>query len=142
MVLSLDRIDNSLLVNLKRTLNATDIAGFITIFQAVFATIPHQLFLSQEAYYHSVIYLVLRLLGFTISAEISTNLGRIDAVLELDDVIYILEFKLSTGAIALQQIRDKQYHQPFLGSGKAVILLGIAFDPEQRNLIDWQQERL
>lgn len=139
---SLDRIDNSLLVNLKRTLNAGDVSGFITIFQGVFAAIPHHLFLPQEAYYHSVVYLVLRLLGFTVHAEWPTNLGRIDAVLELDDVVYILEFKMSTGTIALEQIRDKQYHQPFVGSGKRVILLGIAFDPAQRNIVDWQQERL
>ncbi len=139
---SLDRIDNSLLVNLKRTLNAGDVGGFITIFQGVFAAMPHHLFLPQEAYYHSVVYLVLRLLGFTVHAEWSTNLGRIDAVLELDDVVYILEFKMSTGTIALQQMCDKQYQQSFLGSGKRIILLGIAFDPAQRNIVDWQQEEL
>jgi PD-(D/E)XK nuclease superfamily len=139
---SLDRIDNSLLVNLRRTLRAVDVDGFITIFQGVFAAIPHHLFLPQEAYYHSVVYLVLRLLGFTVHAEWPTNLGRIDAVLELGDVVYILEFKMSTGAIALQQIRDKQYHQPFLSSGKRVLLLGIAFDPAERNIADWQQEQL
>jgi len=49
---------------------------------------------------------------------------------------------MTTGAIALQQIRDKQYHQPFIGGDKRVILLGIAFDPAQGNIIDWQQEQL
>jgi hypothetical protein len=67
-------------------------------------------------------------------------LGLIDAVLELDSIVYVVEFKLSTGAIALQQIRDKQYNQPFLGSNKTIILLGIAFDPAQRNIVDWQRE--
>lgn len=58
----------------------------------------------------------------------------------LPDTIYLLEFKMSTGAIALQQIREKQYAQPFLGSNKTVILLGIAFDQESRNIVDWQHE--
>ncbi len=90
--------------------------------------------------YHSVVYLVLRLLGFTIYAERMTNVGRIDAVLELADKIYILEFKMSSGQIALNQIRDKKYAQPFLGGDKMVILLGIAFDKTARNIVDWQHE--
>ena len=139
---NVDQINASLLRNLQRALTTQQIATFITIFQGVFAAIPHHLFLPQEAYYHSVVYLVLRLLGFTVNAEWPTNLGRIDAVLELDDVVYILEFKMSTGTIALEQIRDKQYHQSFLGRGKRIILLGIAFDPAARNIVDWQQEQL
>ena len=135
-----DQINGSLLHNLQKALNLQQLETFITIFQSVFASIPSQLFLAKEAYYHSVVYLVLRLLGFTIHAEWPTNLGRIDAVLELDEIIYILEFKMSTGEIALQQIRDKQYNQSFLGSDKKVILLGIAFDPEQRNIADWKHD--
>ncbi|MEZ4683146.1 MAG: PD-(D/E)XK nuclease domain-containing protein [Caldilineaceae bacterium] len=123
---------------MQRALATRLLDVFITIFQSVFATIPSHLFLPQEAYYHSVVYLVLKLLGFTIHAEWPTNLGRIDAVLELPDTIYLLEFKMSSGAIALQQIRDKQYAQPFLGSDKTVILLGIAFDRESRNIVDWK----
>ncbi|HRW09197.1 MAG TPA: AAA family ATPase [Caldilineaceae bacterium] len=135
---NVDRISSSLLQNLQRALATRSLDAFITIFQSVFATIPSHLFLPQEAYYHSVVYLVLKLLGFTIHAEWPTNLGRIDAVLELPDTIYLLEFKMSSGAIALQQIRDKQYAQPFLGSDKTVILLGIAFDRESRNIVDWK----
>lgn len=75
-----------------------------------------------------------------IQAERATNLGRIDAVLDLADTVYILEFKMTTGDTALQQIRDKQYAQPFLSSGKMISLLGIAFDHKLRNIADWQQE--
>lgn len=53
------------------------------------------------SYYHSVVYLVLRLLNFQIDLEKLTNVGWIDAVLELDEVIYILAFKMSTAALAL-----------------------------------------
>ena len=137
---NVDQISGSLLHDLQKALNLQQLDSFITIFQSIFATIPSQLFLPQEAYYHSVVYLVLRLLGFTIHAEWPTNLGRIDAVLELAESIYILEFKMSTSEIALKQIRDKQYNQSFLGRRKTVILLGIAFDSEKRNIADWQHE--
>lgn len=136
---NIDQLNVSVLRNLQRALTQRDIDAFITIFQSVFAAIPSHLFLPQEAYYHSVVYLVLKLLGFTIHAEWPTNLGRIDAVLELPETIYLLEFKMSSGTIALQQIRDKQYAQPFLGGNKTVILIGIAFDKESRNIVDWQQ---
>lgn len=135
-----DQVSAFLLTQLQQALQTTNIESFITLLQAVFADIPSHLFLPQEAYYHSVVYLVLRLLGFTIQAERITNVGRIDAVLELADKVYILEFKMMTGQIALDQIRNKQYAQPFLGSTKTIILLGIAFDKATRNLIDWKHE--
>lgn len=139
---SVDQLVDSLLVHLEDALAEQDIPRFVQIFQSVFACIPYTLFLEEEAYYHSIVYLVLRLLNFQIDPEKLTNVGRIDAVLELDDVIYILEFKMSTADIALQQIRDKGYAQSYQGSGKTIILVGIAFDKEKRNITDWQSERV
>lgn len=88
-----DQVSAFLLTQLRQALQATNIDAFIVTLQAIFADIPSQLFLPQEAYYHSVVYLVLRLLGFTIQAERMTNVGRIDAVLELADKVYILEWR-------------------------------------------------
>jgi hypothetical protein len=102
-----DRISTTILAGLNKTLRTQNIEGFISILKSVFADIPHNLFLPQEAYYHSVVYLILNLLGFTIHAERLTNLGRMDAVLELLDVVYIIEFKMTTGETAIQQIREK-----------------------------------
>jgi hypothetical protein len=132
----------SLLRDFKEYLSTQNLDGFITLFQAVFASIPSRLFLPQEAYYHSIVYLTLRLLGFTVYAERMTNIGRIDAVLELADVVYILEFKLSTGQVALDQIRTMKYAQPYLGGSKTVIVVGIAFDKANRNIGDWKHEVL
>lgn len=137
-----DQLVDSLLVRLEEALAQQDVLRFIQIFQSVFASIPYTLFLEEEAYYHSVIYLVLRLLNFQIDPEKLTNVGRIDAVLELDDVIYILEFKMSTAEIALQQIRDKGYAQAYQAAGKPIILIGIAFDKAKRNITDWKSERV
>ncbi|MFN8444778.1 MAG: AAA family ATPase [Caldilineaceae bacterium] len=133
-------LSGSLLRDFKQYLSTQNLDGFMTRFKAVFADIPERLFLSQEAYYHSLVYLTLRLLGFQLYAERITNVGRIDAVLELSDLIYILEFKMSTAHVALDQIRQKQYAQSYLGGSKRVILLGIAFDRAQRNIGEWEYE--
>ncbi len=130
------------LTGMEKALRALDLKTFIALLQSIFAGIPYTLFLEEEAYYHSVVYLVLRLLNFQIDAEKLTNLGRLDAVLELPNVVYILEFKMSTSAIALQQIRDKGYADSYLGQGRPVILLGIAFDKTKRNIADWKEETL
>ncbi|MCB0000239.1 MAG: PD-(D/E)XK nuclease domain-containing protein, partial [Anaerolineales bacterium] len=131
-----------ILNRLQKALHAQDVEAFINILKSVFAAIPNTLFLAKEAYYHSVFYLLLNLLGFTIDVEQLTNRGRIDAVLELQNIIYIIEFKLSTAKIALEQIRNRGYAVAYQNRGKPILLLGIAFDTEQRNLADWQSEQV
>ncbi|MEZ4711949.1 MAG: AAA family ATPase [Caldilineaceae bacterium] len=135
---NIDVVRSSLLNKLQQMLSAQNLDGFITIFQAVFANIPSHLFLAQEAYFHSVVYLVLKLLGFAVYAERPTNLGRIDAVLEMPQLVYVLEFKMSSAEVALQQIRDRQYAQSFADGDRPVILIGIAFDADARNIVDWK----
>lgn len=164
---NIDQISITLLGNLRKALQTQNVEAFISTLQSVFGSIPHTLFLPQEAYYHSVVYLVLRLLGFTVEAERLNHLGRLDAVLELRDVVYILEFKLSEAQpksrrrskakttnsptpspklslaqVALEQIRAKQYDLPFRNHGKTIVLLGIAFDQAQRNISEWQMEQV
>ena len=63
-------------------------------------------------------------------------------MLELPETVYILEFKMSTAQIALDQIRANGYDLPYHHLGKPIILLGIAFDEEKRNLVDWKEERV
>jgi len=134
------QLSSTLLARLQKSLRSQNVEAFVNVLKSVFAGIPHTLFLPQEAYYHSLVYLLLKLLGFTIHAEPLTNLGRIDAVLELPEAVYILEFKMSTAQIALDQIRAKGYDLPYRNQGKPIILLGIAFDPAQRNISDWQRD--
>lgn len=52
--------------------------------------------------------------------------------------LYILEFKMSTAQIALDQIQSRGYDQPYQASGKTILLLGIAFDKEKRAIGEWQ----
>ncbi len=139
---SAGQVSASILSHLQKTLRTKNVEGFINVLKSVFAGIPYTLFLSQEAYYHSLVYLLLKLLGFTIHAEPLTNVGRIDAVVALPEAVYILEFKTSTAQIALDQIRNKQYDLPYRNQGKPIILLGIAFDQEKHNIAEWKMEQI
>ncbi|MDU9051142.1 MAG: ATP-binding protein [Candidatus Electrothrix sp. Rat3] len=108
-----------------------------------FANIPYEITIDLEKYYQSIFFAIFKLLGFLIEAEVRTNKGRIDCVVQTETLIYVLEFKLQgTQDEALQQIKDKQYAQKYQGCGKEVILLGVAFDRQERNIGAWVEESL
>ena len=82
----------------------------------------------------------LTLLGFNIEAESCTNDGRIDAVVQTEDHIYLFEFKLDKDDSALSQIKEKEYFKKYLLSSKKITLIGVNFDSKKGQLIDWQTE--
>ena len=87
-------------------------------------------------------YLVLRLLGYDVHAEVLTNIGRIDAVVVTDNFAYVMEFKLGDAESAMAQIKAKRYHEKYMATGKQLVLLGIGFDTETRNVGGYLVEEL
>lgn len=92
---------------------------------SLFASIPSKLHLDYESYYHSMIYMILALLGVKMKLEEYTDKGIIDGVLELDKIIYVIEFKLDSAEDAIKQIKDKKYYEKYLNEKKEIILLGV-----------------
>ena len=118
-----------------------DVDGFMERLKVFFANVPYDIQLKDEKYYQTIFFVVFRLLGFYVTAEARTNKGRIDATVETDRRVYVLEFKLDgTAAEALAQIRAKDYPQKYLASGKEITLIGAAFDFAERNLGQWLAE--
>ncbi|MDQ1354784.1 MAG: hypothetical protein QG657_5093 [Acidobacteriota bacterium] len=96
-----------LLDRIRNAVKAGDIEGFIGEIKSLFASIPYQIFMGKkEAYYHSLIYLILKLSGASVRCEDTTNNGRIDAVLETGTRIYNMEFKMGSAKEALAQIKE------------------------------------
>ncbi|HLP47304.1 MAG TPA: AAA family ATPase [Candidatus Deferrimicrobium sp.] len=128
---------------INKAISAGDMEGFLSEIRSLFASIPYHIFIAdKEAYYHSIIYLILKLAGGDVRCEVPTNTGRIDAVLEAGDKIYIMEFKLGSEREALTQIKEMKYYEPYLGKGKEIVLMGIGFDLEQRNIGNYLVERV
>ncbi len=70
----------------------------------------------------------------TIHPERETVNGRIDAIVETKDNIYIFEFKYNCSAQeAFDQILEKGYHLPYLNKGKPVYGIGLNFNPSTGN---------
>jgi hypothetical protein len=121
--------------SLRQYLQADNVEGFMNLIRALFAKIPYLLHIEQEAYYHSLFYMISVLMGVEIDLEVLTDKGRIDGVLTLEDKIYLIEFKYGKAGTkmdtltnnAVQQIRDKNYGERFLNDTRPRLLLGIGF---------------
>ncbi|MBI4649643.1 MAG: AAA family ATPase [Bacteroidia bacterium] len=110
-------------------------------FNILFSQIPYQIFESEkEFYYHSIIHTVLSLVGVDIHSEMQTSTGRIDTVIKNDKFIYVVEFKIGEAAQAMQQIKEKEYYKPFLNDGRQVVLVGVGFDTEKKEIGGWMRE--
>lgn len=59
---------------------------------------------SYEGFYHSIIYIVLKIHDVQIACEIQSNFGSTDAVIKTDDYIYVVEFKMGKAQDAIEQI--------------------------------------
>ena len=45
-----------------------------------------------------------------------------------------MEFKLGSEREALKQIKERQYHESYAGQAKNILLVGVCFDMEKRNI--------
>ncbi|MCP4353457.1 MAG: ATP-binding protein [Desulfobacterales bacterium] len=134
--------ESSLFLLLAEYLHQEDFTAFFETVSAIFASIPYMLEIKRdEAYFHTVFYLMLCASGIDARSEVLTCDGRIDLVVEFPDKIFITEFKCNQSAEAgISQIREKGYDQKYKQSGKKLILMGINFDTEKRNVADWKTE--
>lgn len=130
---------------LRNALREGDIEGMVCIINALFASMPYDLWPQQqtERFFHAIIHLTFDLLGTYIRSEVHTANGRCDALVETADRIYALEFKLDKSAAeALQQIFDKGYLLPYADSPKQRVAVGLNFSSEERAVVAWESEVL
>ena len=71
-----------------------------------------------------------------------SSVGRADVVVQLQDVVYVFEFKYDgTPEEALAQIDSKQYAIPYRADGRRVVKIGVNFDSSTRTIGGWKQIR-
>lgn len=133
---------------LEDLLLASDIVGLRDLFQSFFASIPHQWFDNNpiaryEGFYASVFYSYFAALGYPLHVEDATNHGRIDMVVIMPQTIFLFEFKvveLLPSGHALQQLKERNYAEKYLGHGLPIQLIGIEFSREARNVAAFDAE--
>lgn len=120
-----------------------DISGFMKRLKSFFANTPYDLIKDTENHYQNVLFILCNLCGLYTKAEFHTSDGRVDMTIETSDYVYIFEFKYNgTAEEAMSQIKEKNYAQPFLASGKKIALIGANFSGETRNIENYLDEWL
>ena len=137
-------ISEAYLLEMVDALKAGNLKGMFKILGVFFANIPYDLHVKQEKYYQTIFYLLFTMIGFSVHAEVQTNDGRIDAVVEFDDHIYLFEFKLDKSAEeAMNQIKSHQYYQKYQLHGKPITCIGANFNSQKRMVDeDWKTEEI
>ena len=119
-----------------------DLKKLRKIMEVFFAGIPYTAHKKQEATFQTIFFSIFRLLGLYVEAESTTNDGRIDAVVQTDDAIFIFEFKLDNDPTALEQIRQKEYFKKYLLDKREIYIVGVNFDSLKGNLVGWEQQKI
>ena len=114
---------------------AGKVDDFFDRLKTMFADIPYELARDREVHYQNILYIIFKLMGFYVQVEYHTSRGRIDLVLQTQDYVYVMEFKLNGSADeALAQIREKGYAAPFAKDSRTVYRIGVNFSDELRNI--------
>jgi hypothetical protein len=138
------------LYRLAERLATNDFDGVRTIITALFDAIPHQWHIKNpmaryEGYYASVLYAYIASLGLDLTAEDSSNAGRLDLAVRHAGQLFLFEFKvveLAPDGSAPAQIKERGYADKYRGEGLAMHLIGIEFSREERTVVGFEVESL
>jgi hypothetical protein len=134
-------------IRLHQYLAQDEIKQFIETTNAILASIPYTQIRDQampegnELYYHTVFYLMVAASGVLVHSEVLSAHGRMDMAVEFKAKVFIIALKCNQSAEqALQQIREKRYHEKYRQSGRKIYLLGINFSTKEKAITDWRLE--
>ena len=98
--------------------------------------------MDMEERYRLIMSTIFNAIGCRVEVEKMIATGRIGMVVENTNFVYVLELKLSNnGGIdaATEQIRAKQYAEPFKADKRKVVALAIELDDKGKGLINWKE---
>ena len=98
--------------------------------------------MDMEERYRLIMSTIFNAIGCRVEVEKMIATGRIDMVVETTNFIYVLELKLSNNGgvdAATEQMKVKQYAEPFKADKRKVIALAIELDDMGKGLVDWKE---
>ena len=98
--------------------------------------------MDMEERYRLILSTIFNAIGCRVEVEKMIATGRIDMVVENTNFIYVLELKLSNNGgvdAAEEQMKAKQYAEPFKADKRKVIALAIELDEMGKGLVDWKE---
>jgi predicted DNA-binding ribbon-helix-helix protein len=130
-------------VTLIKDLRQENLDDFFKRLTAFYAGVTYMLASTNEKHYQTIFY---ALMSNFAKMEHMTSNGRIDALIELPNQVYIFEFKTTdngTAESALQRINDKNYAAQYKTptNTRKIYKIGILFDNATRTIKDYKIEQ-
>ena len=117
--------------DVREMLKRGETDGLIPLLTSVFAMVPHEWKLKNEAEAKRYFLLFMKMAGADITPELESSKGRADAIVETGKAVYVFEFKYGkTARAALKQIAEKGYAKPYAADRRKIIAIGVAYDPK------------
>ena len=128
------------ILEFKRAIRDDDLPRAKNLLEAYLSGIPCDILTDRgEHTYHAIFYALFSLLGFAPKIENGCARGYSDMIFETPTSIYCMEFKVDKSAeAAIRQIVEKGYLAPYATSPKRLVMLGVNFSTEKRNIDGWQ----
>ena len=133
---------NMLLYSLKMG----DLSESMKCLKALIADVPYSnkklASMDMEERYRLILSTIFNAIGCRVEVEKMIATGRIDMVVETSTFIYVLELKLSNNGgvdAAAEQIKAKQYAEPFKADKRKIIALAVELDDLGKGLVDWKE---
>ena len=133
---------NMLLYSLKMG----DLSEAMKCLKALIADVPYSnkklASMDMEERYRLILSTIFNAIGCRVEVEKMIATGRIDMVVETSTFIYVLELKLNNNGgvdAAAEQIKAKQYAEPFKADKRKIIALAVELDDLGKGLVDWKE---
>jgi len=125
--------------NFVKDVRAGRVREFLQRLESLFASGDYQIAGDAELYFQNACWVIFKMIGFYTEVERHTSDGRMDMLIQTQDYIYILEFKLDQSADeALRQIEERQYAKPFEHDSRKLYKIGINFSTKTRRIEGWK----
>ena len=123
-----------LALDITQALQGHDFDALKELFNQALAQLTYQIIIPQERYFQTVILLIIQMGRLRAEADIPTNDGRMDIVIQLKNEIIIVELKFNLpAALGLQQIKDKDYAKKFRAEKKKLTAVGLSVQLKKKS---------
>jgi hypothetical protein len=126
-------------------LNTGNLPEAMKCLKALIADVPYSnkklASMDMEERYRLILSTIFNAIGCRVEVEKMIATGRIDMVVETSTIIYVLELKLSNNGgvdAAAEQMKAKQYAEPFKADKRKVTALAIELDDLGKGLVAWK----
>ena len=115
-------------LKLFSALNKRDIPEAVALIKSIMVRVPYSAHIKEEKFYHGLLQVLFGAASIKSHSEHLTSHARIDMVVELPILLYVIEIKVNESPEkALEQIENRKYYEALQYQNKTIVLLGLSF---------------